>query len=594
MAQEGGYRSPRAEASVIGRGIGHQAMLNRAYTDRASAVERVLVVAADAAASAPLCMELMRRGASVSALADIARAGDAARQQQFDIILTYAREDANATALFLQMLKAEALGSPRILLLVDPEKASDHGAAMFVSDEMLASSLSPTRLADATGIGVEAEAPKAQNLPAVFTEPKTRVLALPAGISRDLLPKGVVEVERGEVPDAVILTEPNADAAISAWMSAATAAVVPIIDATGANGQRADITIGTLSGLGISEAMEMVKPLTTRMKQLPEAYHRTRDPKHMLLARLAVRDRAMSATREPGIKEIVAYKDETAIGGIAYQAEQLKRLGLLRSKFFDKLQCCPSCTSSRLLVREECSKCRSADIAEEPIIHHLRCGYQGPERDFRQGRELICPKCRNHCEHFAVDYDKPGMLTLCNSCGHTTGEAEVGFMCLDCDTGFASDKAVSRTVYEYELTDEGRRSAFQPPLAGYGDAPDPAEGGGVRDRLRRFLKANQTAGKDCAALMIKIDPDRETQKAVGDKRFHQALALYASILREVFEQEVEIIEAATTFLVLISDEKSSNVATSLPEIRRELEQNLAVDLKARYHVFGPDEIETLL
>ncbi len=574
--------------------MGHPAMLNRAYTERASAVERVLVVAADAAASAPLCMELMRRGASVSALADIARAGEAARQQQFDIILTYAREDANATALFLQMLKAEALGSPRILLLVDPEKATDHGASMFVSDEMLAASLSPTRLADATGIGVEVEAPKAQNLPAVFTEPKTKILALPAGISRDLLPKGVVEVERGEVPDAVILTEPNADAAISAWMSAATAAVVPIIDATGANGQRADITIGTLSGLGISEAMEMVKPLTTRMKQLPEAYHRTRDPKHMLLARLAVRDRAMTATRNPGVKEIVAYKDETAIGGIAYQAEQLKRLGLLKSKFFEKLQCCPSCTSSRLLVREECSKCRSADISEEPIIHHLRCGYQGPERDFRQGRDLVCPKCRQHCEHFSVDYDKPGALVLCNSCGHTTGEAEVGFMCMDCDTGFASDKAVSRTVHEYELTDEGRRSAFAPPLTGYGDAPDPSEGGSVRDRLRRFLKANQDAGRDCAALMVKVDPDRETQKTVGDKRFHQALALYASILREVFEQEVEIIEAATTFLVLIGDEKSSNVATSLPEIRRELEQNLAVDLKARYHVFGPDEIQTLL
>jgi hypothetical protein len=95
-------------------------------------------------------------------------------------------------------------------------------------------------------------------------------------------------------------------------------------------------------------------------------------------------------------------------------------------------------------------------------------------------------------------------------------------------------------------------------------------------------------------MMIKIDPDRETQKAIGDKRFHQALALYASVLREVFERDVEVIESATTFLVLINDEKASNVETSLPEIRRELEQNLAVDLKARYHVFGPDEIETLL
>ena len=143
---------------------------------------------------------------------------------------------------------------------------------------------------------------------------------------------------------------------------------------------------------------------------------------------------------------MVAYADETAVGGVLHQAEALARLGLLERRFFEKLQCCPSCSSSRLLVREECSKCRSADIVEEPIIHHLRCGYQGPERDFRAGRDMICPKCRQHCEHFSVDYDKPGSLVLCNGCGHTTGDAEVGFRCLDCTTGFEGDRAVTRAL----------------------------------------------------------------------------------------------------------------------------------------------------
>ncbi len=98
----------------------------------------------------------------------------------------------------------------------------------------------------------------------------------------------------------------------------------------------------------------------------------------MLLARLAVRDRAMTARRDPSLKEIVAYADDTAVGGALHQAETLARMGLLERRFFEKVQCCPSCSSSRLLVREECSKCRSADVVEEPIIHHLRCGYQGP------------------------------------------------------------------------------------------------------------------------------------------------------------------------------------------------------------------------
>jgi Thaumarchaeal output domain 1 len=569
-------------------------ILNRAYTQAASAVERVLVVASDAAASAPLCLEMMRRGASVSAMAEIGQATATAREQQFDIILVTARDDANATALFLQVLKAEALGSPKILLLVDPQSAAQYGHAIFAADEMLASTLNPERIADATGIGIETEMPRAANLPAVFAEPKTKILALPAGISRDLLPKGMAEAERGEIPDAIILTEPNADAAISAWMSAATAAVVPIIDASGQNGARADFTIGTLSGLGLAEAMELAKAMTMRMKQLPEAYHRSRDPKQMLLARLAVRDRGTQAKRDPSLKEIVAYKDETAIGGVLHNAEALARLGLLEKTFYDKVQCCPSCSSARLLVREECSKCRSPDITEESIIHHLRCGYQGPERDFRKGRDLVCPKCSQHCEHFSVDYDKPGSIVICNSCNHSTGEAEVGFKCLDCDTGFEGERATTRTFHDYALTDAGRQSAFSPPLSGFGETDDSNSSEGVRDRLRRFVKASLAKDQECAALMIKIDPDREVQKAVGDKRFHQSLALYASILREVFEQDIEIIEAATTFLVLVNDEKASNVETALPDIRRELEQNMAVDLKARYHVFGPDEIATLL
>jgi hypothetical protein len=569
-------------------------MLNRAFTQGMGAIVRVLVVAADAASTAPVCMELMQRGASVSALSDIGQAGAAARQAPYDIIIVHAREDANATALLLQMLKAEALGSPRVLLLVDPVKATDYGQAIFTADEMLASSLAAGQIADATGIGVTVEpARKAETLPAVLQQPKARILALPAGISRDLLPPGVVEAERGEIPDAVILTEANGDAAISAWMSAATAAVVPIVDASGRNEDRADISLRTLSGLGIQEAIELTKPMTMRMRQLPEAYHRTRDPKQMLLARLAVRERSMGAKRDPNARQIVVYRDQTAIGGVLHHAEQLTRIGLLKANFFEKLHCCHSCQSSRLLVREECAKCRSADVVEEPIVHHLRCGYQGPERDFRSGRDLVCPKCRQHCEHFSVDYDKPGMLVLCNGCGHTTGEAEVGFMCMDCDQGFASDKARTTVFHEYELTDEGRRSAFAPPSGGYA-GQDADEGrGSVRDRMRRFLKRNETAGRDCTALMIKLDPDRETQQQIGEKRFHEAAALYASILREVFERDVEIIEQAASFLVLIDDEKSANLATSLPEIRRELEQSIAADLRARYHVFGPDEMATL-
>lgn len=573
-------------------------MRSRAYIPAVTAVERVLVVASGVLPLADVCRELIERGAAVSVCSALPHAAQTLRATAFDVILVSAREDANATALFLRLVKAEALGSPRVLLLVDPAEAGRYAHSVGQADEMLASTLGAKRIADATGVGSEAEAAAAThvlNLPTVYQQPTTRILALPAGISRDLLPAGVASVERGETPDAIVLTAPAADAAISSWISAATAAVVPVIDACGAFSSRADVSVSRLNGQGLAEALDAVKPISTRVQQLPETYFNSRDPKQMLLARLAVRDRRLVCKRDPGIKSIVRYLDETAIAGVEPHAEALSRLGLLKRRFFDKLQCCPSCTSSRLTVREECAKCRSPDIVEEPIIHHLRCGYNGPERDFRQGGLLVCPKCTHHLEHFSVDYDKPGHLTVCNECGHTTGEPEVGFKCLDCDGGFEAARAQSRVFSEYELTDAGRQAALAPPREGLPDVdPAPDQTGSIADRIARFTAMNDAKGRSCAALLIKLDPEGTVAAKIGPRRFGQSLSLFGSLLPEVFTQDVEIVDSGSTFLVMLHGEDATGVEASLPTVRRELEQHLAVDLDPQYYVFRNAELRALL
>jgi hypothetical protein len=574
-------------------------MRSRAYIPATTAVERVLVVASGALPLTDVCRELIERGAAVSVCSALPQAAQTLRTTAFDVVLVSAREDANATALFLRLVKAEALGSPRVLLLVDPAEAGRYAHSVGQADELLASTLGARRIADATGVGSEEAAAAAVanvfNLPTVYQQPTTRILALPAGISRDLLPAGVASVERGETPDAIVLTAPLADAAISTWMSAATAAVLPVIDACGAFNGRADAAVSRLNGQGLAEALDAVKPITTRVQQLPESYFRTRDPKQMLLARLAVRERRLTCKRDPGIKSIIRYPDEAAIPGVEPHAEGLSRLGLLKRRFFDKLQCCPSCTSSRLTVREECAKCRSPDIAEEPIIHHLRCGYNGPERDYRQGSLLVCPKCTHHLEHFSVDYDKPGHLTVCNDCGHTTGEPEVGFKCLDCDGGFEAARASARVFSEYELTDAGRLAAMSPPLEGLPEAePGPDQTGSIADRIARFTASNEARGQSCAALLIKLDPEGTVAAKIGQRRFGQSISLFSSLLPEVFTQNVEIVDSGSTFLVMLHGEDAAGVEASLPTVRRELEQHLAVDLYPQYYVFKNAELRALL
>jgi hypothetical protein len=567
-------------------------MRNTNLTKAAPAPERVLVIAPLASEAASLSLELLRRGAAVTTLTAIPDAAAAARGNAYAVIVAYAREDAQAMALFLSVLKAEAKGSPRLMMLVDPDHAARYSQAAHVADEMMATTLSARRIADATGIGLDPEMHGEAGLPATPAAPRIRLLSLPGPLAEELLPNGVGAAARGEIPDAIVLTEEGGDAAISAWMSAATAAVVPIIDATGKRRDRADAVVERLTGLTIMDALEQVKPITARVKLLPDAYHRSRDANHMLLARVAVRSGEMRAVRDPHAKAVARYRDTAVIAGAMQAAEALTRAGLMERRFFDKLQCCPGCHSARLLVREECGKCRSADLVEEPIIHHLRCGYQGPERDFREGRALVCPKCRQHCEHFSVDYDKPGKMIVCNGCGHGSGDPEVGFFCMDCEDGFTADKADTRVIHDYVLTEEGRRAAFDPPVGGIGDGGDASES--LKDRIRRFAARHAAAGATCAALLIKLDADGATRRQVGESRFQQAIALYASILREMFNPGVDIIEADTSFMVLLPDENPDAVETAMPELRRSLEGDLSVNLQARYHVFGADELASLL
>ena len=561
----------------------------RPGTKAQAGVARVLVVAQDATAIAPVCAELMRRGAAIGVVGDIRATTQAVQSNTYDTILVHAREGAPETLLLLQLIKAQAVGSPKILLLINPEIASAYTQAAQLADAMLASTISPQRIADVAGI--EAEPEVELNLPAVMAEQRQMVLCLPAPMSEELLPEGVRQQrERGQTPDVIVLTDPSGINLINSWMSAAAAAVVPIIDASGRARHRADATMSALTGRGLAETIRELEPVMDRVKQLPESYFKTRDARSMLLARLAVRERRMAPVRDANLKATMRFFDESAIAGVAPVAESLVRTGHMSRTFFDRLHCCPSCQSSRLSVREECSSCRSANITEEPIIHHLRCGYQGPEHDFKLADgSMKCPKCTHALEHFSVDYDKPGSLFVCGDCDNTTGDTAIGFVCFDCESHHDAEKVKTRTIYTYELTESGRETAYATPMDERGSAVG-ADGASVRDRIRRFAADNTHAGHPHAVLMIRLDAQGEARKAAGERIWRESVALYGSILRELFNPTTDIIDLGETWLVCVGNETREKIETSLPDIRTELEKNLAVPLGARYDVLGADQL----
>jgi|GEM_PF-2034892 len=414
-----------------------------------------------------------------------------------------------------------------------------------------------------------------------------RLAAIPGPIGDSLLPRGTTVVQLHETPDILLLTEPNASALLMRRLGRAEAAIVPVIDATGrgrgTNDQRrADTTVARPSPKAIEEAVEMLQPTVQRLRALPRWTMETEDPRLMLLARLFVRDRALAPRSEVNTRETFVYDDDAVIPGVAAIAEQLTTLRLMERKFADKLAICPHCASARLTVRENCSRCGDGNIVEEPIVHHLKCASQGPERDFRRGTELVCPKCLQQLNNFSVDYDRPGSIGICQSCGHLSTEHNVGFLCLDCDTHVQARNVDSRTIYSYHLTPAGRSAAASAsPLPNSGD-------GSIGSRVRAFAKRQSALDHPCSVLFTRLlKPDDIPEN--GDA-WRQTCDFFGRIMRETFTLETEIIEAPPLFLALLARDAKADVEHYLPQIRKRLERHLSLAPKLELAVFSPDEL----
>jgi Thaumarchaeal output domain 1 len=425
----------------------------------------------------------------------------------------------------------------------------------------------------------------------VVSARRMRLLVLPDCLDADALGMGAVQIARNERPDAVLLTQQNGARLIVDRLSAGPAAIVPVVDAS--LGSRhsgvakhglSDLQIAAADRQGIADALAMLAPMAERVRSLPESVLHSDDPRVILLARLMVRDRGMEPRRDPNTRDTVVYDDEAAVPGARRHAEDLVALGLLHPQFVDMLTICPRCESGRLCARERCSACGSTHLVEEPIFHHLRCAYQAPEHEFRAGSGFMCPKCRAQLVHFSVDYDRPGSVSVCRACGHASGETPVGLVCLDCGVESDAADAGAREIHRYELT----KVAYQCVASG---SPLPAHSrsrlGSAIDRIHNFVARRGDAGESFCILAAGIEMPLE--KSAG--RSHQlTCSLFASLMRETFTPDTEIIDAAPRFFALLADEEKCEVERALPEIRTRLEQFLSAAIAIRYRVYAPSEV----
>jgi hypothetical protein len=265
----------------------------------------------------------------------------------------------------------------------------------------------------------------------------------------------------------------------------------------------------------------------------------------------------------------------------------------LKPIFFDRVHSCGNCRSSLFNVREECPKCRSSNIAEESYLHHFRCAYQGPESDFRSKDDLVCPKCRSELRHFGHDYDRPGIMVKCNSCGHATSEPMVGFVCVSCGAHSDGDAIETRDIFSYELTEQA---------IGY------LEGGkaflGFSENSLRFselpldliIALNEEAKKynesriPFALLEFAYLNERAIQQEGGARQFINVRKLFLENLRPLIGENAKVVQGRGYDYALLRGESPEEGRRRADLLCQQAVKDLKQDPGVTAAVFGPEDL----
>ncbi len=292
-----------------------------------------------------------------------------------------------------------------------------------------------------------------------------RFLPTPPSVKLLTWVSGLQIARKGEPFEALIVTDASGMREF-AELPRGGGTLTPLADLSGSGCVNADFSAEACDSRSLQAALDKLTLLAERVCELPAEVLSSNCDRLLLLARLATRRTSLEAVYAPYTKAAIAYPAAGPLPAPETIAESLCEDGLLKRRFFDRLHSCPDCSSHRLSVREECSKCRSPRLTETRIIHHFICAHQSLEDEFRDGRSLVCPKCDRELIHFGIDYDRPGSVLRCDACEHVSDTVAVGFRCLDC--GGHSDGDVIGWVdwFHYDLTSAGEEAVRRACLPG--------------------------------------------------------------------------------------------------------------------------------
>ena len=287
--------------------------------------------------------------------------------------------------------------------------------------------------------------------------PASRTFIVLGGPAPDIAGLNLLNLEGaiGSDCDGILLLKHIDVSELAEVFARAPDPTVPVADFFDNHSVRRDFVSSQLNDESVEEMRQVLVPIWRRLDAIPFSAL-TQDRSGMAILRLAYsRDAPAKATFDPRYSLTVQYPLLGMGPGIRQHLEVLAELDLLHRRHFTRTHACSKCGSARLNVYEACPACGSADLFEEVLFHHYRCGCQEMESHFIQDDLLICPKCRRELRHLGVDYGKPGRVVVCRACSAENSTPNVNFICLDCSGLTSAESAVATDWYHYDLTDLG-------------------------------------------------------------------------------------------------------------------------------------------
>lgn len=369
--------------------------------------------------------------------------------------------------------------------------------------------------------------------------------------------------------------------------------LLPVIDLTGKLGSAADINAVALR-LGDEDR---IGDLIDRFHNLRSELHAdvvdSIEPADRLLARLYVSGGALTPIRGGAHRSLIVWNLLADSDELERAIPKLTAEGFVTTTFFERVHHCPGCQSARLLIREECHGCGSAHLEEHSYLHHFRCAYQGPESDFRQADELICPKCRRTLAHFGRDYDRPGLMVRCHDCADVTSEPFVAFICVDCATRTPADSVPTRDVVSASVTDAGRayltsgQSFFGATRKSLRFAELPLE---LIIALNKAASRFNEARTPFVLGYIAYDNLGDIRNEHGARLATDARRLWLENLQQALSDRVLISQGATNDFFLISEIDKGAFEPGLESAQRRSDDAVRFNLGVRFTLFGPEDI----